>query len=90
MICEKCNHIYNKDEILTMVSLFKKYDGFFNQLNSHNKSVEQIVYKLLNDLKKEKNLSKMFEINEKALHLTFLCGYRPKIFIGELRKIHLS
>ncbi len=84
-ICIRCSQEFCKDEILVMVSLIKKYGGFFNKLNSHKKSIEQIVEKLLINLKKEKDLSKMIEINEIAMHFALLYGYSPKIFIEELK-----
>jgi len=86
MICQKCNQKFSKEEIMTMISLFKKYGGFFNKLSSSKLTLKQILKNTLNTIRKENNFSKMIEINEKALHFALLFGYRHKAFIEELKK----
>lgn len=89
IIFNVCNQKFYKDENLTMVTLFKKYGGYFNYLNSCKDTITDIADQFLINLKSEADLSKMIQINEKALYHAFLCGYRPRIFIEELKKFNL-
>jgi len=86
-ICEYCKLQFSEGEILTMASLFKKYGGFFNKRSSQKLPLKQISENLLNNTKKEKNFSRMIELNEIALHQALIFGYQPKKFIEELKKI---
>ena len=56
-------------------------------MGSKNLSLTQILDKLSDDMKKEKDLSRMLELNEKSLHHALLFGYSPNAFIEELKKI---
>ena len=85
-ICEYCKLKFSEGEIMTMTSLFKKYGGFFKKLVSQKLSLKQIIENLLNDMKQEKNFSKIIDLNELALYKALLLGYRPKKFIEELKK----
>jgi len=85
-ICGYCKLKFSEGEILTMISLFKKHGGFFNKMDSRKLSLKQILENLLNNMKKEKNFSRMIELNEIALHQALLFGYRSKKFIEELKK----
>lgn len=86
-ICGYCKLKFSEGEILIMTSLFKKYGGFFNKINSKKLSLNQILENLLDNMKKEKNFSRMIELNEKSLHLALLFGYPPNAFIEKLKKI---
>ncbi|MFX1569038.1 MAG: hypothetical protein ACFFCV_11805 [Promethearchaeota archaeon] len=86
-ICENCNLKFSVGEKLTMIALFKKYGGFFNKIDFKTDSLKQIIDNLFKNLEKEKDFSKMIELNEKSLHLALLFGYTPNAFIKELKKI---
>jgi len=85
-VCHNCVQKFQKEEILAMIPLFIKYGGFFNTLISHKQPLRKIVENLLNSIAKEKDFSRMIELNEKALYRALLFGYRPKKFIEELKK----
>ncbi|MCP6718728.1 MAG: hypothetical protein KJI71_00665 [Patescibacteria group bacterium] len=85
-ICDYCKLIFSEGEILTMTLLFKNYGGFFNEMDSRKLSLKRILENLLNNMNKEKTLSRMIELNEIALHQALIFGYRPKKFIEELKK----
>ena len=82
-----CNQKFYRDEILTMISLFKKFGGFFDKLDSHEETITHIVHQLLIDLKNETDLSNMIRINEKSLFTALLYGFQPRIFIEALKKV---
>ncbi len=86
-LCEHCIQKFTKDEIKTMISLFNKYGGFFNELNSCKISIKHILENMFFNLNNQKDVSRMIEINERALHFALIYGYHPKIFIEELKKL---
>ncbi|KKN20669.1 hypothetical protein LCGC14_0933190 [marine sediment metagenome] len=67
-ICEYCKLQFSEGEFLTMTSLFKKYGGFFNKLDSQKLSLKQILENLLSEIRNENDFSRMIELNEIALH----------------------
>jgi len=85
-ICQNCMKKFSKDEIETISSLFNKYGGFFNKINSQKISIKEIVQSMFFNLRNEKDFLKMIEINKRALHFALLYGYHPKIFIEEIKK----
>lgn len=86
-VCQDCIKKYSKEEIMTIVPLFEKYGGFFNQFNTQKLALGKIIENLLNSLKNEENFSRMIEFNEQALYQVLLHGYTPKAFIEELKKL---
>ncbi|MFX1365825.1 MAG: hypothetical protein ACFFCE_00310 [Promethearchaeota archaeon] len=85
-VCENCIQKFTDDEINTMISLIKKYGGYFNEIKENKVTIKQILENMLFNLKNEEDFSEMIEINEKALHFALLYGYHPKLFIEELKK----
>lgn len=86
-VCQDCIQKYSKEEILTMISLFEKYGGFFNQFNIEKPALGKIIEKLLDSLTNEGDFSRMLEFNEQALYQSLLHGYTPRAFIDELKKL---
>ncbi|MFX1499781.1 MAG: hypothetical protein ACFFDH_02310 [Promethearchaeota archaeon] len=88
LICENCIQKFPNDEINTMISLFKKFGGYFNELKENKVSLKQILENMFFNLKIEEDFSEMIEINERALHFALLYGYPPKLFIEKLKKFY--
>ena len=86
-VCNNCNQRYSNEEIRVMTGLFRRYGGFFGKLKDQKVDIRQIATDLIERLKIIKDSSKLFEINEDALHTALLHGYNPKDFIEELKKI---
>jgi len=86
-ICNNCIQRYPNEEIQVMTGLFRRYGGFFGKLKTEKVEIRQIATDLIERLKRAKNFSILFEINEVALHRALLHGYNPKDFIEELKKI---
>ena len=85
--CKHCLQEFSNEEIQIMASLFRRYGGFFGKLKAEKIEIRQIATDLTEKLKRAKDLSLLFEINEVALHRALLHGYNPKDFIEELKKI---
>lgn len=85
-ICEYCKLKFSEGEIMTMASLFKKYGGFFNKLDSQKLTLKQILENLLNEIRNENDFSRMIELNEITLHHGLLGENLPKKFMEELKK----
>lgn len=86
-VCNNCIQRYSNEEILVMTGLFRRYGGFFGKLKAEKVEIRQIATDLIERLKRAKDFSILFEINEVALHCALLHGYNPKDFIEELKKI---
>ena len=86
-ICNNCIQRYSNEEIQVMAGLFRRYGGSFGQLKDDKVETRQIATDLIERLKKIKDSSRIFEINELALHRALLHGFTPQDFIEELKKI---
>ena len=86
-MCNNCIQRYSNEEIQVMTGIFRRYGGFFGQLKNDKVEIRQIATDLIERLKKIKDSSRLFEINELALHRALLHGYNLKDFIEELKKI---
>ncbi len=86
-VCQDCIQKYSEEEIMTMLSLFEKYGGFFNQFNIEKLGLGKIIENFLDSLKNFEDFSRMIEFNEQALYQSLLHGYTQKAFIEELKKL---
>jgi hypothetical protein len=85
-ICSECRAKFDEPELRKMDYLFKKYGGFYNKLNSKESYLTSIIQELIDDINHEADYSKLFELNEKALHKALLFGFPPSEFLEELNK----
>ena len=85
--CKNCLQEFSNEEIQIMAGLFRRYGGVFGKLKAEKVEIRQIATDLIERLKRAKDISLLFEINEVALHSALLHGYSSKDFIEELKKI---